>query len=104
MSLVSVSDDGLRVLAATGTGSLGFLDVSSRSYRTLMRSHTDAVLAFSVDGVRRHVVSASCDSTVRVWDLDSLQQVGPALAQDPIRTISMFVPKQGRGHQGTGPS
>ncbi|XP_023663948.2 WD repeat-containing protein 90 isoform X2 [Paramormyrops kingsleyae] len=93
VSLVSVSTDGLRVLAATSTGSLGFLDVSSRSYRTLMRSHTDAVLAFSVDGVRRHVVTASCDSTVRVWDLASLQQLYDFACEDTPRSVA-FHPSQ----------
>lgn len=75
VSLVCVSSDGSRVLAATTTGNLGYLDVSSRGYRTLMRSHTASVLGFSVDGVRRRVTTVSRDSTVRVWDMDTMQQV-----------------------------
>lgn len=76
VSLVSVSDDGLSVMAATTSGNLGYLDVSSRGYSTLMRSHTDGVLGFSLDGIRRRITTASCDRTVRVWDMDSMQQVG----------------------------
>ncbi len=75
VSLVCVSSDGSRVLAATTAGNLGYLDVSSRGYRTLMRSHTANVLGFSVDGVRRRVTTVSRDSTVRVWDMDTMQQV-----------------------------
>lgn len=75
VSLVSVSSDSLQVLAATSTGNLGFLDVSSRGYNTLMRSHTDTVLGFSVDGIRRNLTSASSDGTVRIWNMDSLHQV-----------------------------
>lgn len=75
VSLVCVSSDGSRVLAATTTGNLGYLDVSSRGYRTLMRSHTASVLGFSVDCVRRRVTTVSRDSTVRVWDMDTMQQV-----------------------------
>ncbi|KAL7874850.1 hypothetical protein SRHO_G00058200 [Serrasalmus rhombeus] len=72
---VTVSLDGLSVLAATSTGNLGYLDVSSRGYRTLMRSHTATVLGFSVDGIRRQITTASRDCTVRVWAMDSTQQL-----------------------------
>ncbi|XP_026880574.2 WD repeat-containing protein 90 isoform X2 [Electrophorus electricus] len=75
LSLVHVSSDGLSVLAATSTGNLGYLDVSSRGYRTLMRSHTATVLGFSVDGVQRQITTASKDCTVRVWAMDSAQQL-----------------------------
>ncbi|XP_056153043.1 WD repeat-containing protein 90 [Lampris incognitus] len=82
VSLVSISDDGLQVLAATTTGNLGYLDISSRGYNTLMRSHTDTVLGFSIDGVRRHLTTASHDGTVRVWHMDSLQQLYDFVSED----------------------
>lgn len=75
MSLVLASFDSLQVLGATSTGNLGFLDVTSRGYNTLMRSHTDTVLGFSVDGLHRHLTTASSDGTVRIWNMDSLHQV-----------------------------
>lgn len=75
MSLVSVSSDNLLVMACSSAGILGFLDVKGCSYNTVMRSHTDTVLGFSVDGIRRHLTTASSDGTVRVWSMDSLQQV-----------------------------
>lgn len=82
VSLVCVSSDGSRVLAATSAGNLGYLDVGSRGYRTLMRSHTGSVLGFSVDGVRRRVTTVSRDSTVRVWDMDTMQQLYDFVSDD----------------------
>ncbi|KAK3551522.1 hypothetical protein QTP70_017350, partial [Hemibagrus guttatus] len=82
VSLVCVSSDGLSVMAATSTGNLGYLDVSSRGYRTLMRSHTDAVLGFSVDRTRRQITTASRDGTVRIWDMDSSQQLYDFVSDD----------------------
>ncbi|MED6241311.1 hypothetical protein ATANTOWER_008505 [Ataeniobius toweri] len=82
VSKVMVSFDGLQVLAATSTGNLGFLDVSSRGYNTLMRSHTDTVLGFSVDGIRRHLTTASADGTIRVWNMDSLHQLYDFVSED----------------------
>ncbi|XP_072312187.1 WD repeat-containing protein 90 [Eucyclogobius newberryi] len=82
VSLVSVSSDGLQVLAATSNGILGYLDVCSRDYNTLMRSHTDSVLGFSLDGVRRHLTTASSDGTVRIWNMDSLHQLYDFVSED----------------------
>ncbi|ROI16431.1 WD repeat-containing protein 90 [Anabarilius grahami] len=82
VSLVCVSSDGSKVLAATTAGNLGYLDVGSRGYRTLMRSHTGSVLGFSVDGVRRRVTTLSRDSTVRVWDMDTMQQLYDFVSDD----------------------
>ncbi|XP_026171981.1 WD repeat-containing protein 90 isoform X2 [Mastacembelus armatus] len=81
VSLVSVSLDSLQVLAATSTGNLGFLDVRSRGYNTLMRSHTDTVLGFSVDCIR-HLTTASADGTVRIWNMDSLHQLYDFVSED----------------------
>ncbi|XP_060777132.1 WD repeat-containing protein 90 isoform X2 [Neoarius graeffei] len=88
VSLVCVSSDGLSVLAATKTGNLGYLDVSSRGYRTLMRSHTDTVLGFSVDGTRSQITTASRDGTVRIWDMDSTQQLYDFVSDDHNDTPS----------------
>lgn len=90
VSLVCVSSDGSRVLAATTTGNVGYLDVSSRGYHTLMRSHTTSVLGFSVDGIRQRVTTVSKDSTVRVWDMDTMQQVSfRNMHTDPLNMYSM---------------
>ncbi|KAJ8284168.1 hypothetical protein COCON_G00030180 [Conger conger] len=93
VSLVSVSEEGLSVLAATSTGNLGYLDVQSRKYSTLMRSHTDTVLGFCVDGIRRRVTTASRDGSVRIWDLDSLQQLYDFVSEDVPCSVA-FHPSQ----------
>ncbi|XP_053269712.1 WD repeat-containing protein 90 isoform X1 [Pleuronectes platessa] len=94
VSLVSVSSDSLQVLAATSTGILGFLDVSSHGYNTLMRSHTDTVLGFSVDGVRRHLTTASSDGTVRIWNMDSLQQLYDFVSEDSPCSVAFHPSEQ----------
>nr|XP_046233487.1 WD repeat-containing protein 90 isoform X2 [Scatophagus argus] len=94
VSLVSVSSDSLRVLAGTSTGNLGFLDVTSRDYNTLMRSHTDTVLGFSVDGIRRHLTTASSDGTVRIWNMDSLQQLYDFVSEDRPCSVAFHPSEQ----------
>ncbi|XP_076008450.1 WD repeat-containing protein 90 [Genypterus blacodes] len=93
LSLVSISVDALHVLAATSTGILAHLDVSSRSYNALMRSHTDSVLGFSVDGIRRHLTTASCDGTVRIWNMDSLEQMYDFMSEDSPCSVA-FHPRE----------
>uniref|UniRef100_A0A8C9YSR5 WD repeat-containing protein 90 n=1 Tax=Sander lucioperca TaxID=283035 RepID=A0A8C9YSR5_SANLU len=94
VSLVSVSSDSLQVLAATSTGNLGFLDVSSRGYNTLMRSHTDTVLGFSVDGIRHHLTTASSDGTVRIWNMDSLHQLYDFVSEDSPCSVAFHPSEQ----------
>ena len=56
-------------------GNVGILDISTRNYTTVMRSHVGRVLSASVDSQRRHIATVSDDRTIRIWDFDTLQQV-----------------------------
>uniref|UniRef100_A0A8C3IR94 WD repeat-containing protein 90 n=1 Tax=Chrysemys picta bellii TaxID=8478 RepID=A0A8C3IR94_CHRPI len=94
VSSVSISPDNLKVLCTTSTGNLGYLDVQSRGYNTLMRSHTDSVLAFSVDGLRKQMATVSQDNTIRIWDLVSMQQLYDFTASDEIPCTVAFHPAQ----------
>uniref|UniRef100_A0A674I133 WD repeat-containing protein 90 n=1 Tax=Terrapene triunguis TaxID=2587831 RepID=A0A674I133_9SAUR len=94
VSSVSISPDNLKVLCTTSTGNLGYLDVQSRGYNTLMRSHTDSVLAFSVDGLRKQMATVSQDNTIRIWDLVSMQQLYDFTASDEIPRTVAFHPAQ----------
>ncbi|XP_039879322.1 WD repeat-containing protein 90 isoform X3 [Simochromis diagramma] len=94
VSTALISFDSLRVLAATSTGNLGFLDVSSRGYNTLMRSHTDTVLGFSVDGIHRHLTTASSDGTVRIWNMDSLHQLYDFVSEDSPCSVAFHPGEQ----------
>lgn len=84
VSTVSISPDNLRVLCTTSTGNLGYLDIQSRNYSTLMRSHTNSILAFSVERLRKQMATVSQDNTIRIWDLVSMQQVleAPFLSEE----------------------
>ncbi|EDL22467.1 mCG17671, isoform CRA_a [Mus musculus] len=75
VSSVSFSPDGLRVLSTTTSGHLGFLDVPSREYTVLARSHMAPVLALSTEPNRGQMATVSLDHTVRIWDLATLQQL-----------------------------
>ncbi|XP_078415215.1 WD repeat-containing protein 90 [Cetorhinus maximus] len=94
VSFVNIDPNGLKVLAATTTGNLGYLDIPSRGYTTLMRSHTNRILAFSVDGIRRHLVTASEDCTIRLWDLDSMQQLYDFVSAEETPCAVTFHPTQ----------
>lgn len=76
MTSVCISPDSHKVLCTTTAGNLGYLDIESRDYSTLMRSHEDSISAFSVEGVWKQMATVSRDNTIRVWDLVSMQQVG----------------------------
>lgn len=49
MTSASVSSDGLQIVAATASGSLGTLDIPSHAYRTLLRSHNATVHGVAAD-------------------------------------------------------
>ncbi|XP_028264493.1 WD repeat-containing protein 90 isoform X2 [Parambassis ranga] len=94
VSLVLASFDSLQVLGATSTGNLGYLNVTSRGYNTLMRSHTDTVLGFSVDGLHRHLTTASSDGTVRIWNMDSLHQLYDFVSEDSPCSVAFHPSEQ----------
>ncbi|XP_077979468.1 WD repeat-containing protein 90-like [Glandiceps talaboti] len=75
VTAVDITVDGLQILAGTSTGNLGVLDISTRKYTTIMRAHTDTVTSVSVDPLRRHLATVSMDHTIRIWDMDTLQQL-----------------------------
>lgn len=76
MSSVCISPDSHKVLSTTASGNLGYLDIQAQDYNTLMRSHRDSVLGFSVESKWKQIATVSQDNTIRVWDLTSRQQVG----------------------------
>uniref|UniRef100_A0A7M4DUR7 WD repeat-containing protein 90 n=1 Tax=Crocodylus porosus TaxID=8502 RepID=A0A7M4DUR7_CROPO len=94
VSTVSISPDNLKVLCTTSTGNLGYLDIQSRDYTTLMRSHTDSILAFSVERLRKQMATVSQDNTIRIWDLVSMQQMYDFTASDEMPCAVAFHPLQ----------
>ncbi|KAL8597433.1 hypothetical protein ACOMHN_050931 [Nucella lapillus] len=91
---VSLSSDGMKILAGTSTGNLGLLDVSSRDYTTVMRSHTGRVLSLAVDPYRKHMATVSQDHTIRVWDAETLQQLYDFSAPDECPSTICYHPSR----------
>ena len=54
---------------------MGVLDKSNQRYRTLVRSHTDAILGVDFHKVKRNIITVSNDGTIRLWDTEHFQQV-----------------------------
>ncbi|KAK7508050.1 hypothetical protein BaRGS_00001015, partial [Batillaria attramentaria] len=92
VTAVSLSSDGLKILAGTGTGNLGILDVSSRDYTTIMRSHTGRVLSAAIDPYRKHMATVSQDHSIRVWDAETLQQLYDFSAPEECPTNISYHP------------
>ncbi|XP_029431995.1 WD repeat-containing protein 90 isoform X2 [Rhinatrema bivittatum] len=87
-----ISPDGLKVLSTTSTGNLGYLDIPSHGFHTLMRSHADSILAFSVDVIRKQLATVSQDNTIRIWELASMQQLYDFTALDETPGAVAFHP------------
>ncbi|XP_064886977.1 WD repeat-containing protein 90 isoform X1 [Columba livia] len=94
VSSVCISRDSRKVLCTTTAGNLGYLDIQSQDYNTLMRSHEDSVLAFSVEGIWNQMATVSQDSTIRVWDLTSMQQLYDFTAAEEMPCAVAFHPTQ----------
>ncbi|NXL63252.1 WDR90 protein, partial [Chordeiles acutipennis] len=94
VSSVCISPDSRKVLCTTTAGNLGYLDIQSRDYHTLMRSHEDSVLAFSLEGIWKQMATVSQDNTIRVWDLVSMQQLYDFTAAEEMPCAVAFHPTQ----------
>ncbi|XP_074454129.1 WD repeat-containing protein 90 isoform X1 [Larus michahellis] len=94
VSSVCISPDSRKVLCTTAAGNVGYLDIQSQGYNTLMRSHEDSVLAFSVEGIWKQMATVSQDNTIRVWDLASMQQLYDFTAADEMPCAVAFHPTQ----------
>ncbi|XP_066496904.1 WD repeat-containing protein 90 [Tiliqua scincoides] len=91
---VRISPDNLKVLCTTSTGNVGCLDIQSRDYSTVMRSHLETVLAFSVERFQNQLVTVSQDNTIRVWNLETMQQLYEFTASDELPCAVAFHPSQ----------
>ncbi|KAF7239262.1 WD repeat-containing protein 90 [Varanus komodoensis] len=94
VSSVRISPDNLKVLCTTATGNVGCLDIQSRDYCTIMRSHMDSVLAFSVERSQKQLATVSQDNTIRIWNLESMQQLYEFTASDETPCAVAFHPSQ----------
>lgn len=75
VSSVDISNDGLKVACGTMFGSIGILDKSNQGYKTLLRSHTDEIIAVDYHLLKNQLISVSTDKTIRLWDLSTYEEV-----------------------------
>lgn len=75
VTALGVSQDGLSVCVGTENGAIGVLSIPSQGYNTILRSHTGAVLDVAADPLRRQYCTVSSDSSIRIWDLDTHEQI-----------------------------
>lgn len=72
---LGINGDGLRVYIGTENGTIGGIDIPTHQYTTLMRSHNGAVNAVALDPIRPEMCSVASDGTIRIWALQSYQQL-----------------------------
>ena len=75
ISQVRLSPNALKVITATTSGSLGILDLKTKEYITLVRSHTQSILDVAYDASLKYLATVSNDSTVRLWNYKSFRQL-----------------------------
>ena len=74
---VSVSQDGLRLAVGTSNGTVGVLDIATHAYKNVLRSHADSIFALAIDPstLRNDFATVAADRTIRVWSLNTLEQL-----------------------------
>ena len=87
---LGISQDSLRVACGISSGGLGILDLSSQSYKTIMRSHTQKILQIVNHHPTGNLITLSEDLTIRIWDPKKLEQVYEFTysKEDPCLTIT----------------
>ena len=73
VTAIHASPDQLKLLIGTASGTIGMLDVPTLKHATVVRSHTDIIYGLAIDPHNREFVTASCDGSIRVWELDGNQ-------------------------------
>ncbi|XP_069124737.1 WD repeat-containing protein 90-like isoform X4 [Argopecten irradians] len=94
VTAIDLTSDGLQILAGTAMGTLGTLDISTRAYTTVMRSHTARIADVAVDPYRKHMATVSEDHSIRVWDSETLQQLYDFSAPDECPCIIDYHPSR----------
>lgn len=70
ISLLSLSADGTKVAVGTTVGTLGVLDLSLHSYRTVLRSHVGCIsCVVAYPPSYQEFVTVGQDGTIRGWDV-----------------------------------
>ena len=93
VNALSVSGDCLRIAIGTNNGTVGVMDVATHGYRTVVRSHESIVLALAMDPHNREFTTTASDGTIRIWDLDSYDQLYEFLAPGECAKCVVYHPR-----------
>ena len=86
---LSISKEGMRVICGTESGSLGSLQISEQRYHTVLRSHIGSILHASVHNAQNSLITISDDHTIRLWNLESHEQISEfTSAHDPPCSVA----------------
>jgi WD40 repeat protein len=61
----------------------------------VLRGHTSSITSICLSPDERHLVSASSDCSVRIWDLNTNEQTGDPLLHDD-EPLALAIPSNGR--------
>lgn len=70
VSAVDISPDGTQIVCGTANGSLGMVDIAKEKYVTLLRSHSDEIIAADYNLKRNYIITVSKDKTIRLWGVE----------------------------------
>lgn len=85
---MDISPDGLKVVCGTFFGSIGILDKSNQQYKTLLRSHTEEIMAVDYHKSKDYIISISKDKTIRLWSIHTFDEVYEFTANDQPLSVS----------------
>lgn len=64
---LDISLNGLEVACGTSTGGLAVLDLGNQNYKTILRSHTEEIVAMEMHTFSDSIITLSRDLTIRIW-------------------------------------
>lgn len=71
---MSFSPDGNKIVCGTENGSLGLVDMTKEKYTTLLRSHSDEIIAADFHARNNNILTVSKDKTIRLWEIGGTYQ------------------------------
>jgi WD40 repeat protein len=74
VTAIKIDVDGVNMLVGTSSGTIGVLKIHEHHYKTLLRSHTEAIHQLVKRNHGEEFASISADKTIRIWDLFTCQQ------------------------------
>ncbi|KAF8834760.1 WD40 repeat-like protein [Paxillus ammoniavirescens] len=83
------SPNGRRLIVGCRGGAIKLFDTSSGSLFAEWKGHTRVVYSIATSPNGKFFASGSGDSTIRLWDATTLQQIGPALQHDQVYSIAI---------------